>query len=333
MAKIKYKTKGVERKGGGNVPKPGVYRCKVVACVDATPSGKDRRLEVVYEITEGDEKGYKLYDYINLVSEAAEWKLAQFIDALGLPENGTMDTDDIVGTALNVRTRVENSEQYGASAKPATLMPLDGDESDDEDLSEEDEDAEDADADDEAEDTDEDEEWDEESLGELEKTELKEVAEEYEIDFPSRLTAAGKKKVIAAILEAQGGDEDEESSDEEDEDELWTEEELAELDDDDLLEQAGEFELDADDYQKSKKVKGKVRKTLDRDGLIAAILEAQGGDDEESEDGEDEDEDETPDYAAMDLPALKALCKERSLDTKGTKKLLIKRLEKDDEPF
>jgi hypothetical protein len=329
MAKIKYKTKGVERKGGGNVPKPGVYRCKVISCVDATPSGKDRRLEVTYEIQEGESKGYKLYDYINLVSEAAEWKLAQFVDALGLPENGTIDTEEIVDTALNVRTRVENSEQYGASAKPATLMPLDGDE-DEEDLTAEDDDDTSADDGDDDAASDDDEVYSEEELEALEKDELKEVAEEYEVEWPKRLTAAGKKKVIAAILEAQGGDEDEDEEGEGD-DELWTEEELNELDDDDLVEQAGEFELDADDYQKTTG-KGKAKKTkLDRDGLIAAILEAQGDEDEDGE--ESEDEDDTPDYDEMELADLKALCKERSLNPKGTKKVLVARLKKDDEPF
>jgi hypothetical protein len=79
MAKIKYNVKGVESKGDKPLPKPGVYRCKVVSCVDATPSGKDRRLEVVYEITHGENKGFKLYDYINLVSEEAAWKLRRFV--------------------------------------------------------------------------------------------------------------------------------------------------------------------------------------------------------------------------------------------------------------
>ena len=155
--KIKYNVKGVEAKGDRPTPKPGVYRCKIVSCVDAKPEGKDRRLEVQYEITEGENKGYKLYDYINLESEASEWKLASFIRAVGLPEEGELNPDKLVGVGLTVRTRVENSEQYGSQAKPASLMPLDGTEGesgDAEDLSDDDTEPEagdgDADGDDDA---------------------------------------------------------------------------------------------------------------------------------------------------------------------------------------
>lgn len=67
-------------------------------------------------------------------------------------------------------------------------------------------------------DEDEDEEKDEDNepytekdLKKLDKAELKEVAEEFEVEFPKRLTDAGKARTIKAILEAQeGSDEGEE---------------------------------------------------------------------------------------------------------------------------
>lgn len=45
-------------------------------------------------------------------------------------------------------------------------------------------------------------------LSEMEKDELFEVADEFELDKPKRLTDAGKQRLIAAILEAQDGDEE-----------------------------------------------------------------------------------------------------------------------------
>jgi hypothetical protein len=137
---------------------------------------------------------------------------------------------------------------------------------------------------------------------------------------------------------AEEPDTDEESDDSE-EDEDWTEEELSELDDDDLKlyafggadEDGDEIEAlvdgDASDYETKKKKGKKTVTTLDREKLIAAMIEAQGGDD-------DEDGDEEPaDYDSMELAELRELAKSRGLSTKGAKGILVKRLQKDDEPF
>lgn len=343
MAKIKYNVKGVET-GGGPLPKAGIYRCKVTSCVDGKPADKGRRLEVVYEIqsdSSGDKthKGHKLYDYIPLERDDMDWKVAQFIRAMGMPDVGDFDPKETVGTALNVRVRIQpESEEYAAKATPATLIPLDGEEDSDGENLEEETDGEEGG---------EDEAWTEEELEALEKAELKEVAGEFEVAWPRRLTDAGKAKVIAAILEAQGAAEESEDGDDEDAvdgeaDELWTEEELTELDDETLKgvafgdpddENDEGFELDESDYvtkKKNPKTKKMVTK-FDRDGLIAAILEAQGDGEEEAADGEEGEE--PPDYNSMELAALKTLCKERKLDAKGTKKMLVARLTKDDEPF
>lgn len=56
---------------------------------------------------------------------------------------------------------------------------------------------------------DEDETYTEKELLKMDKDDLKEVAEKYEVEFPKRLTDAGRKKVAKAILEAQeAGDDD-----------------------------------------------------------------------------------------------------------------------------
>jgi hypothetical protein len=296
MAKIKYDVSDVEPSAGFKLPKPGVYTCKLIACVDESPEGKDRRLAVQYEITDGEFKGFKIYDYINLVSEAAKWKQRQFYDALGLPPKGTLDPDKVVGTALSVKVKIQpETEQYSASAKAALLMPLDGEEEEGEDLDDESESAEDVDDADET--------------------------------------------------DATAEDDGDEGGDEDEDDELWTEEELNDLEDDDLLlyayggtdEDDDEIEglLEEDDEETGRDVfvtettkgKGKTKKTVttvDRENLIAAMLAAQE---------EEGDEDEPPDYDSMEPAELQALCKERKLPTKGTKKVLIARLKKDDQPF
>lgn len=336
MAKIKYDVKGVDPKLDRKLPKPGVYRCKITSCVDAKPSGKDRRLEVQYEITEGDNKGFVLYDYINLDSEAAAWKLAQFVAAVGLGPKGTLDPEKLVGTALSVRTKLQaETDQWPAKAVPATLMPLDGDEDEDEDEdlddddetedtdddTDEDEDDEDSDDDD---DDDEDEEWTEEELEALDKDELKDAADEAGVDFPEgKLSAKRKAQIIADILASQEEDDDEDDDEDEDEDDEDESPDYSEMDLDELTEAAEENDLDlAEILGKGKK---KLKGAKAKKALIAAL---------EAMDDDDEDEDdESPDYDAMDIKELRKLAKERDLDSKGSKKVLVARLEKDDEPF
>lgn len=324
MAKVKYNVKGVDPGGDRTLPKAAVHRCKVISCVLGTnPSDKAQRFEVQYQVMDDDpkgSKGYVMYDYINLEREDLAWKLAQFINAMGLPESGSVDPEDCVGTGLNIRAKIRpETSEYAAKAVPGVLLPLDGEDTsgDDEDLS--DDETETAEGGD-------DELYTEEELTEMEKDDLFEVAGEFEIETPKRLTAAGKTKLVAAILEAQGG----EDEDAEGDDELYEEAELEAMDDDEISEVLEEFELDANDYTTKKKVGKRMKTVFAKDEAIAAILEAQ----EEGEDGEDgEEEDETPDYEAMGLAELKALAKERKLDSKGTKKALVARLTKDDEPF
>lgn len=115
-------------------------------------------------------------------------------------------------------------------------IPEDDEADDDEDVEEveddeeEDDDEEEADEDEESEDADEDTLWDQESLEELDRDDLKALADEYEIEYTAK--TAGKT-LIKAILEAQdaeiGADEpedDDEEEDEDDESEFWTEKEL-----------------------------------------------------------------------------------------------------------
>lgn len=324
MAKIKYDVKGVDPGGDRELPKPGVYRCKVISCVDAKPSGKDRRLEVQYQITDGDHKGFVLYDYINLESEAARWKLAQFIKACGLPASGTLDPDEVIGTGLSVRVKIQpETDQYAASARPATLLPLDGDEK--EDLDADDDDTEPDDDDDD----DDDSTYTQEELEELSNSDLKEVAGELEVEVPAKLTAKAKEKLIAAILEAQSEDDDEDEDGGGDDEEEYTWDDLSGMDRDELVELIEENELDVE----TTTGKGKKKKDVDEDDLRTAIAEEL---EIEVPDDEDDDEDDAPNYDDTEewtLAKLKAEAKKRKLSDKGTRKAIVARLKKDDSPF
>jgi hypothetical protein len=87
---------------------------------------------------------------------------------------------------------------------------------------------------------------------------------------------------------------------------------------------------------------GKFKKSWSDDDVRVKIAEAaeakekaSGGDDEDEEDEETASEPED-DYDDYDLDALRKECKERELSAKGSKKLLIARLRKndqDDDPF
>lgn len=251
MAKVKFNVKGVEvRKGGGEPIPKGVYTCDIESCVVAKPQGKDQRIEVVYVVNDGDHKGRKLFDYINLESEGAAWKLREFLETFGLvtgkKEVGEFDPSALVGESCNVRVvhQAGKGEYEGKTdSRVGGTFGIDEDE-EKENLDDDDEADDDEAGEDDAEPDDDDEDGVE--LDELDRTELKKFIKEQELEIV-------------------------------------------------------------------------VKKSMSDDDIRAAIAEAMGADDDE------------PDYSSMDLDELKATCKERGLKTTGSKKLLIARLEKDDE--
>lgn len=159
-----------------------------------------------------DEAPFDMEDLIEGYDDLSAAAKLKAIKALELDPEDDDDYNTLVGIADY------EEEQDKPSSRVLDYLndivpPEDSDGDDDE--QDEDETADEAgdDSDDDTEDG-EDEPYDEESLNDMDKDDLKEVAEEFGVDFPKRLTSTGKKKVVAAILEAQ------EESDEEDE-EPW----------------------------------------------------------------------------------------------------------------
>jgi hypothetical protein len=192
-----------------------------------------------------------------------------------------LSTTDLKDAAGELEVEVPAGKLTPAKKKKlidAILEAQEGDEDDEGDGEDEDEDEDE-------------EEWDEESLMAASKDELAEAAGEFEVEFPTRLTAAARKRVVAAILEAQGGDGEDEDEDDE---EQYSEEDLAELSLADLKTVAtDEFELEVP--------KGNI--TIVKKKLIAAILEAQEGGEDEDEDEDEDDDDGYDDMTKTQLAA------------------------------
>jgi hypothetical protein len=316
VAKVKVDTTGVETDQG--VVKPGLYTVKIKeARIGEAKSSGEAQLAVIYEIQGGDFDKRVLFDYINLENDTMKFRLAAFQDALGIPRKGTLDTDEIEGKKVKVRTIVQKSEEYGDQARIRNVMSAKTGSSSEEDL------------DDDADDGEDEEEVDYE---EMDLDELKEELEAREIEPEGKLT---KKKAIKLLEEDDEAEEDESDDDDDDDDEAEAdsddesededEDDDEEDDDDEDDEEADYSEMDLGELKEAAKEKKIKTKGLKKKDLIKALEAA--------------DEEEEQDYDEMDLKELKDECKERGLKTTGKKADLVKRLEKDDktgpdgEPF
>lgn len=206
--KVKFNVKGVESRGDFEPIPKGVYEFEVETCVVAKPKDKDERIEVVYVIPAGDLKGRKLYDYINLESEAAAWKLRQFLETFGLvtdkKETGEFDPEKLVGEKLMVKVVHKPDNRDGhegeVQSRVGSTFAAGKSEDDEEDLGA---------ASDEDEDEDEDE-GDEVDLDELDRAALKKLIKEQELDIKvtKSMSDDDVRKAIAEAL-GEAGDEDE----------------------------------------------------------------------------------------------------------------------------
>lgn len=125
-----------EKEGGydGPVPKRGTYPARLVSCKEHTSS--DTAIEWIFEITEGDFKGWRGWLYSDM--ENAKWKTQQIVKALNggkeskftvdpveNSEDGTKSKTVKKAMPVKIRTRMEKYEEEDR-AKIRTVMP-DGD--------------------------------------------------------------------------------------------------------------------------------------------------------------------------------------------------------------
>jgi hypothetical protein len=220
-----------------------MYRGKLTTCEMHYKKGENGRpdktrpsLHCVYQITQKVGKGGKamkleqqygtLHDYVSFSSDSV-WKLDQFLQAMGVAtasrgRKGKFDPAKMVGKYVLINVKQDRSgegDEYRARVRAVLRDARAKAQTEDEEEDEEYEDEEEGEVVDEeeeeveGEEEDEDESYSEKDLATLTLADLKEIAEELEIDPLPR----GRSKLTAAILEAQGGEEEAEEEEEEEE--------------------------------------------------------------------------------------------------------------------
>jgi len=313
MARVKYDVKGVES-GDRPVLPAGVYTGKITQADVTKPEGKDQRIELVVTVKH-DGTDYQLYEYVNLVSKSAAWKLRELLEAVEMVsgnkgESGTLDTDKmLLGKSIGVKTFIRPADDARGFDEQARIRRMfaaadDGGEDLDDDTDGEDLDGEDDGTT----------EYDDMTLAQLRK-EAK--------DRGLKVLRKHKADDIIDMLvedDEEGGDDEEPPED-----------------DDDPGDAEDEYdEMSLADLRKAARGKGIKTAGMKQPAIIDALREAdqeESGDDEPGE-GEEEPPDDYDEWSDEDL---RTELKDRSLGTRGSKRVLIGRLRKDDaegdEPF
>ena len=240
MTRVKYDVRGVE--SGSRVLVPaGVYEGKIVQADVTKPDGKDQRIELVVEVIKNkDHKGKRLYEYVNLESEAARWKLRELLEAVsavgdGKGESGTLDTNKqllnkVIGIKVFVRP-ADEARGFDEQSRIRRMFALDnGASAEPEEEFEEDEVEAEGDVD----------------LADLDRTELKKYIKDEGLDIKVTRSMSDDdiREAIEELYEEEAepeeeepedeaSEEPEEDEDEEPEDEVddydgWSEDELKE---------------------------------------------------------------------------------------------------------
>lgn len=290
----------------------GVYTLKAMEVSPKTKDGKGEMVEVRFEPTH-DSDGKKLKDNFASIFYYAplsvdDWggetphpswlrRLKELVISYGLKETGG-DLSKIEGKSCLARLAKDEDQDGEYRPRIAKLMSANskGSADDDDDEDEEGE--------------------DEVDLDEMDRDDLKSFIKEQELGIRV-LQKYSDDDIRDKIREVIGEDEEEEEDEDEEEDETEDEVDLDDLDRDELKAFIKENDLDV-----------KVLKKDDEDALRAKIQEALGEDEDEEE--EEEDEDEGDNYEEMSVADLREECENRELETKGTKKVLVARLRKDD---
>lgn len=244
MGKVKFTVSGdaveqAEKGGGGEQPPVGVYQLKIEEINhgyskgdDGNPDKNRPRLEVVYRPyanADGEslEKNYlRVWDYVSF-SEAAEWKLAQFLLSIGeidtkkkaKSHSVELDTDKHIGDIVKGRIRADTDLEGNYKPKVANTWPLEdgaASGSDDDDLDD------DLDEDEDEEEDDEGAESVAASLSEsdidgMKSAELKELVpklreEGYELEIPKGSKVGQVRDIVKSAIFS----EDEEDEDDDD---------------------------------------------------------------------------------------------------------------------
>ena len=222
MAKVKNskKKKGVSvdlsgvETGGKAIPE-GVYTVKVNEAELAESQTGNPMVKFVFEVTEGKNKGAKLFENCSLQPQAL-FKLKNLLMALGydIPEGAfDLEVDDLLDLECQVEVAHEKYEGKTKSRIVEYIGEDSDDEEDEEDSDDEEDDEEDSGDEEDEEDDEEGDDEEDEDFESMTLKELKALAKE-------RGIKVGKKMDKDAIIEAlEDSDEDEEDEEDEEDDE------------------------------------------------------------------------------------------------------------------
>jgi hypothetical protein len=188
----------------------GTYSVKITEAELSKSQSGNPMVKVVFEVTEGKNKGAKLFENVSLQPQAL-FKLKSILLAVGydIPD-GAFDLD--VNDLLDLECQVEVAhEKYEGKNKARIVEFIGEDEGDDSD--DEDDDDDDEDEDDDSDDEEDDEDEGEEDYESMSLKDLKALAKEKGIKVTKGM---GKDEIIEALEEAEDDDE-EDDEDEEDE--------------------------------------------------------------------------------------------------------------------
>jgi hypothetical protein len=303
MARVKYDVRGVEA-GQRKVPSPNVYQAKITSADITKPEGKDERIELVVEIVnDSDFNGAKLYEYVNMESDSAAWKLRELLEAAAVvtdrktSESGTLDTDkDLVGKIIGIKTFIrpaDDARGFDEQARIRRMFPAEDGAGAGESFDDEEKEVAATTEDD----------YDSMALSKL-KAELSER------DLPTR---GSKKALIERLRESDAEEQEDEDQDGEGDEYTW--EDVESLDKAELRQLIKDEELDI-----------KVTRTTDVEDLrmeVAEALEIEDIPEDEPEEPEDEagEDDYTwEDISGMSKPDLRQLIKDEELGIRVTPK-------------
>jgi hypothetical protein len=317
----------------------GVYDGQITSADVTHPDGKDERIELVVEVINNkDHNGKKLYEYVNLESKAAKWKLLELLEAVGVNDKtGTLDTQrQLVGKKIGIKTFVrpaDDAKGFDESARIRRMFAMDGASADGagakEDLSEDEEPSAEASA--------EGDEYTWDYLETLDRAGLKQVIKDESLSVRVLRSMSDQELLNAVGMALELPMDTEGASDEEEEDE----EEVEVQGGLDWSELEGMDRSALKVLNKERELGVRVLKSMSDDDLRAAVAEAlnitvpSAPAEDEEEEAEEETEAEAPaqptdDYDEWSEDDLREELGERNLPTRGSKKLLISRLRKDD---
>lgn len=129
MAKIKVDATGVDAGGSGPPVEDGTHRLKLVQATHRKKNAGGDPINDLETVWEKDSTHGRIWEYIPLNKDASNaFRLAQFLDAIGLPRKGEWDPKAQEGKFITARTVIETRDGYEPRARIRNMFkPVDED--------------------------------------------------------------------------------------------------------------------------------------------------------------------------------------------------------------